>query len=442
MTTETETPNAKDSGQEVAASVTLLFVDDEPNILSSLRRLFRPLGYRVLTAESGEEGLRVLAEERVDLVISDMRMPQMNGAQFLEQVRERSPYTIRMLLTGYADIASTIEAINKGQIFRYLAKPWEDNDIVLSVRHAVERQQLEREKLRLEALTHQQNEELKELNASLEEKVRARTEELQQAHEKLKKNFVTSLQMFSNLIELRDTTISGHSRRVADMARTVAQKIGLSTGEVQDVFLGGLLHDIGKIGLSDRLLNRPWSLLTSEEKTLYGKHSIKGEASLMALEPLHEAARLIRSHLERFDGLGYPDGLRGSAIPLGARILAAVNDYDRAQIGTLTEEKLTAKEALSMLIANKERRYDPLVVDVMAEIAAGPRHVAKRRSEMQVVSSQLKPGMILARDLYTQDTIMLLPRGCVLNDRYVEKIRAFERSEERPLTIFIQVQGE
>jgi response regulator RpfG family c-di-GMP phosphodiesterase len=226
------------------------------------------------------------------------------------------------------------------------------------------------------------------------------------------------------------------------MARTVAQKIGLSAGEVQDVFLGGLLHDIGKIGLSDRLLNRPWSLLTSEEKTLYGKHSIKGEASLMALEPLHEAARLIRSHLERFDGLGYPDGLRGSAIPLGARILAAVNDYDRAQIGTLTEEKLTAKEALSMLIANKERRYDPLVVDVMAEIAAGPRHVAKRRSEMQVVSSQLKPGMILARDLYTQDTIMLLPRGCVLNDRYVEKIRAFERSEERPLTIFIQVQGE
>ena len=106
------------------AQATLLFVDDEANILSSLKRLFRPLGYRIFTAESGAQGLEIMERETVDLVVSDMRMPEMNGAQFLEKVREKWPETVRILLTGYAEIGATIEAINKGQIYRYISKPW------------------------------------------------------------------------------------------------------------------------------------------------------------------------------------------------------------------------------------------------------------------------------------------------------------------------------
>jgi response regulator RpfG family c-di-GMP phosphodiesterase len=442
MTTEIKQPNVSVAEQVAEPPCTLLFVDDEPNILSSLRRLFRPLGYRVFTAEGGEQGLGILAEERIDLVISDMRMPEMNGAQFLEQVRMRSPDTVRILLTGYADVSAIVEAINKGQIYRYVAKPWEDNDIVIGVRHALERQQLEREKERLEALTRQQNEELKELNATLEDKVQVRTEELRQAMDKLKKSFVTSVRVFSNLIEMRESSFAGHSRRVADMARTIAQKMGLSEGEVQDVFLAGLLHDIGKIGLSDKLLSRPSLTLAGQDRLDFAKHTINGEASLMALEQLHEAAKLIRSHHERFDGMGYPDGLKGSEIPLGARILAVVNDYDAAQIGTLGEKSLSATEALSMLIANRERRYDPAVVDAMSEAVAGPKLKIKRKAEVQTISNELKPGMILARDLYNADTMLLLPKNSVLEERHIEKIREFERANYRPLTIFIQIREE
>jgi response regulator RpfG family c-di-GMP phosphodiesterase len=122
---------------------TLLLVDDEPSILSALRRLFRPCGYRILTSESGAGGLELLAKEDVDLVISDMRMPEMDGAQFLEQVRTGWPRIIRILLTGYADITSTVNAINKGEIYRYVSKPWDDHDIVLMVRDALERQRLQ-----------------------------------------------------------------------------------------------------------------------------------------------------------------------------------------------------------------------------------------------------------------------------------------------------------
>lgn len=128
-----------------AAPPTLLCVDDEPNILASLRRLFRASGYRVLTAESGAQGLAILEQEPIDVVISDMRMPEMDGARFLGLVRAKWPATLRMLLTGYSDIQSIQEAINRGEIYRYITKPWEDQDLLL-VRHAIERSELETEK--------------------------------------------------------------------------------------------------------------------------------------------------------------------------------------------------------------------------------------------------------------------------------------------------------
>jgi response regulator RpfG family c-di-GMP phosphodiesterase len=144
---------------------TLLFVDDEPNILSSLRRLFRGQGYQILTADSGATGLDLLRQQPINLVISDMRMPIMSGAQFLEAVRNEWPDTLRLLLTGYADVQSILDAINRGEIYRYITKPWDDNDIQMIVRHALERQQLQHEQQRLEALTHAQNDAPTALNA-------------------------------------------------------------------------------------------------------------------------------------------------------------------------------------------------------------------------------------------------------------------------------------
>src|SRR5450830_265110 len=201
---------------------TLLCVDDEPNILSALKRLFRGKGWQVLSAEGGQTALALLETQNVDLVISDMRMPEMDGAQFLTQVRARWPDTVRLLLTGHSDINAIIEAINRGEIYRYITKPWDDNDIVLIVRQALERQVLELEKKRLEALTAHQNQELVTLNASLEAKVEARTTELrisnellQVANERLKASFVTS-------IEMRGGNLAGHSRRVGDLSRKIA----------------------------------------------------------------------------------------------------------------------------------------------------------------------------------------------------------------------------
>ena len=421
----------------------LLFVDDEANILNALRRLFRPLGYKILTAGSGAEALALLEHEPVDLVISDMRMPQMDGAQLLEQVRTQWPDTVRILLTGHADVASTIAAINRGEIYRYISKPWEDNDIVLLVRHALERKALEQEKRRLEQLTRRQNEELKNLNASLEAKVQERTAELrqtmaslEQAHGELKKSFIISVKIFSSLLELRAGRLAGHSRRVADTARSLAQSMGMNYAEIQDVALAGMLHDIGKIGLPDRLLEKPFAALSNEERAQVMKHPVIGQAALMSLDRLQGAAELVCAHHEHFDGQGYPNSLSGHAIPLGARILAVANDYDALQNGTLFNQRLTSAKAHEFIVKESGKRYDPAVVDAFGKLLSGAKQRAELAREVKILD--LESGMVLARDLFGPNGMLLLSRDYVLDDAMIKKLRKFEYVDGHELTLSIR----
>jgi response regulator RpfG family c-di-GMP phosphodiesterase len=425
------------------AVTTLLFVDDEVSILSSLRRLFRPHGYRILTAGGGAEGLALLEKEAVELVISDMRMPEMDGAQFLEQVRNRWPEVIRILLTGYADIASTIAAINRGEIYRYIAKPWDDNEIVLTVRDALERKRLEQENARLDSLTKQQNEELKALNASLEQKVEERTARLKEtlvslekAHRDLNRNFMTSVRVFSGLIELRGGNLAGHGRRVAEHARTLGQRLGLGERDAQDILMAALLHDIGKIGLPDDLLIKPFNMLGPESRAAVMKHPAMGQNILMAIDQLHAAAKLVRHHHENFDGSGFPDHLAGVAIPLGSRILAVVNDYDALQLGTLTQRSLLPIEAVTFLQDNRGKRYDPSVVDAFLGFLAETCKDAITEMPMRV--AQLRPDMVLARDLNHRDGYLLLARDHKLDAAVISELRRLEESDGSPLTLYIR----
>lgn len=428
---------------EPAATPTLLFVDDEANILSSLKRLFRPFGYRIFTAEGGAEGLEIMERDSVDLVVSDMRMPEMNGAQFLEKVREKWPDTVRILLTGYAEMEATIDAINKGQIYRYISKPWEDNDITLTVKQALERKELEREKLRLEELTQKQFEELKEFNATLESKVKSRTEEVRQtmgflevANDNLKKSFITTVRVFANLIEMREGKLTGHSRRVADLSKAIAQQMGIKGSELQDIFLAGLLHDVGKIGLPDRLLEKPFSSLTAEERAEVVKHPAKGQAALMALEQLQGAAKLIRSHRERVDGMGFPEKLIGDAILLGARIIAVATDYDAVQTGSLLSKVMSPAEATSYILEGNGKRYDSAVVRAFIKVT-DTSGAAQAIPELPVKTDQLQPGMKLSRDLLSKDGGLLLSKDHVIDDSLISQIRNFEELEDRLLTIYI-----
>lgn len=415
---------------------TVLCVDDEPNILSSLRRLFRPCGYRVLVAESGAQGLEVLRSEAVDLVISDMRMPHMDGAQFLAAVRADRPDVVRILLTGYADMASTIEAINKAQIYRYINKPWVDEDLLQTVRQGLEARTLQREKERLEALTREQNDALRELNESLEAKVQERTVELQEAHERLKQSLFVAVKIFTSLIEMRHPETAGHSRRVAALSRSIAQRMGVPGADVQNIFLAALLHDIAKIGFSDAMLGRAQRTLSEEERRIYEKHPVDAEMMLMGADELSPVAQLVRHHHECFNGKGFPDGLSGDAIPLGARILLVANDYDGLQIGTISALRFSPEEALQAMEKSRGVRYDPLVLDALRVVVTAPPK--PRRVEREVAIAQLRPGMVLSREFVHRDSLPLLTAGQMLTSRLIERMQAYAAAQGGDLTVFVK----
>lgn len=418
-------------------SSTLLFVDDELNILSSLKRLFRPTGHTVMTASSGQAALEILENNKIDLIISDMRMPEMDGAELLSRVAKQWPNIVRILLTGFADMESTIRAVNEGHIYRYVSKPWEDNDIKLTVKQALERKYLKAERDHLLDLTKKQNEKLKDLNINLENKVKDRTKELSHAHDSLRKSYFSSIKTFSNLIEMREGTVSGHSKRVAENAQKIAVKLGLKKDDVQQIFFAALLHDIGKISLPDGLINKPFSSLSDDEKKQVIKHSALGEALIMGFEPLSDAAKIIRGHHEYFNGSGYPDKLKGDDIPIGARILALVNEYDALQQGTLVSKNLSKKEAQDYILRNKGHLFDPAVVDAFVTIQIDKPQQSKKSSlpAVEISVDDLTPGMVLAHDLITKGGILVLSEGYVLDDKIIGKIRKFSQSTDENIEI-------
>ena len=431
-----------------ADPATILCVDDEPSILSALRRLFRAKGFVVRVAESGRAGLEVLATEPIALVISDMRMPEMDGVVFLEQVRQRWPDTMRLLLTGYADITSIMGAINRGEIYRYIAKPWDDNDIILIVRSALQQRAMELEQRRLQALIAVQNDELKLLNASLERKVLERTAALNQsnaallaANDQLKNNFITSIKIFTSLIELRASHLAGHSRRVADLARRLGQKLGLGNKQAQEVFVAGLLHNIGKVGFDDEMLNTPVVMLNTAQLQAFRKHPARAVQLLFPLPELKGAADIIAAHLERFDGAGYPNAWAGQEIPLGARILLVASDYDSLQIGILAQRKLAPSKALDAIIEGSGKRYDPQVVTAMVWLMGETGHAASApTAPVEAVRKvrDLLPGMVLARDLITPSGLLMLTAGHVLDDAVIGKIMDFEKSMGLNLAVEVE----
>lgn len=431
--------NAAQPGTDeaTAAPWKILCVDDEPNIVAALRRLFRSSGYQVLTATSGAEALALLAQEPVNLIISDMRMPGMDGAQLLETVRNGWPQTTRVLLTGYADMKSTVAAINSGEVYRYVTKPWDDAELLATARQVFEQQALRREKERLQAQVHAKNAELAELNATLEQKVVARTAELSELSQKLKKNYLTSIKVFSNLLEWRGGQLSGHSRRVADLARRTARAMDMSNADRQDLFIAGLLHDIGQIGLSDGVLARPVPRLTEDEVTTYRKHAALGEQALMAMDDMQTVAGLIRTHHERHDGLGYPEGLAGDKIPLGAAILAVADTFDDLKIGHLSTTPLNAADARAMIARGRGTQFHPEVVDVFLQVLLEAAPAAEEPPVM-VAAIDLRAEMVLARDLVSSDGVVLLAAGHVLTPELIRRLQIRQNRDGATMLLAIR----
>lgn len=413
---------------------TVLFVDDEENILKALQRLTMDEEFETEIAGSGDAGLQKLAAlEQVALIVSDQRMPGMNGAEFLQQSQQLAPDAIRMLLTGYSDISAAADAINKGGASRYLNKPWNDDDLLQTLRGAVETWQLAQENRRLQAVVQAQNEELKQWNENLKNRVlqqttaiRKKADDLNEALIQLKQNYNGMISAFSSLIELRGQRMQQHARNVAELATAAAREYGLLPEEVETVRIAALLHDIGEIGIPERVLALSPELMSPDDFALYSQHPVRSQMAIDGIADLRPAGVLIRHHHEQVNGTGFPDGLKGSEIPVGARILAYADQLDRAISGGGD----TAEQALARVELGLGCKLDPSLQRVFRKVAryayfTMPELDPGATIELELRPDELQAGMILTRDVISGTGLLLLNKGVVLDQTQVESIKRY-----------------
>ncbi|KWV89475.1 MULTISPECIES: HD domain-containing phosphohydrolase [Pseudomonas] len=430
--------------EQLATKSAVLLVDDEESILNSLRRLLRGQPYEVVLATSGAQALEIMATRPIDLVMSDARMPGMDGATLLAEVHRLYPATSRILLTGYADLTTIIKAINDGQIHRYISKPWNDEELQLVLQQTLDHQRLER-------LARDQTEQLKLLNATLEKRVAARTAELQQtadmldlAYDELKRSYVTGTEVFSLLANLRLPKDKQTNRALIELIRVYCAAQSMDESSTRDLTMAAALYNIGKLSWTDSMMVAPSDKLHSTDRGLYREYPGQSESLLMTLEPMKDAARIIRHHQERWDGTGFPDHLKGDTIPPGSRLLKLAVDFIELQKGLILERHLNSDEALLYIRKYAGRLYDPaLVEDFVQACATFLSDVTLGDPTVKVLSTrELEAGMVLARNLNADNGMLLLNAGKVLNLPLVDKLIAFEAMEGAKYSVFIRAPDE
>jgi putative two-component system response regulator len=341
-----------------------LIVDDEPALRQVLMQLMRRDGFICLEAGDGEEALVALERHDVSLVMSDLRMPKLDGLGLLAQIRRRWPDTAVVVITAVADVEVAVSALASGAM-DYLTKPFHLEELRARVAQA-----LEKRRLLLDNRGYQER---------LQEKVTLQARRLEEL-------FLASVQSLAEALEVKDPYTRGHSVRVSHYAVLIAREMGLSGELLRRIELGGHVHDIGKIGVREDVLNKPGKL-TNEEYQHIMTHPMVGWKILAPLlGDMPEALNIVRSHHERFDGRGIPDRLVGTEVPLEARIVAAADCFDAMTSDRPYRPALSIDEAIAEIVRCSGTQFDPDVVEtLLAAVKAGRFRLVERRVEMLAV---------------------------------------------------------
>jgi response regulator RpfG family c-di-GMP phosphodiesterase len=344
-------------------------------------------------------------------------MPVLSGLELLAQAKQMQPHATRILITAVLSLDTVIDAINKGEIYRFIVKPWLHEELIVTVKNAMQRYDLIRHNERLQAETMGMNERLLKLNQSLDQQVKLvaqQNDELSRLNQALEENLGRSVQLCLETIQTFYPTLGSQARRVNQLCRAIAESLHLTTQERQTLDISSLLHDVGLVGVPRRII-RKWQMepesLSEPERILIEQHPVLGQELTSFAHHLKDVGAVIRAHHERFDGEGYPDHLERDKIPWLARLLSVAVHY--------AASNLPASAVVEDIKHLSGVAFDPEAV--RAFLRALPKATMPRK-EKEVLMAELQPGMIISRGIYTANGLLLIPEGQLLTATNIEKI--------------------
>jgi len=337
---------------DTAPQSRVLVVDDDLAIRQLLATKLKLCGFITTACGSGEEALKLLANQSFDAIISDLNMPGISGLELLAEAHRQFPRTAFLMATGVGDVSVGVAAMKQGAA-DYILKPFQMEAVVASLRRALEMKRMEAE--------------LEEYRHRLEEMVEQRTNQLKAAMRRIEFTYDETLEALAAALDLRDNDTAGHSRRVTLYALEIARRCNFSPDQLKQLERGAYLHDIGKIGIPDLILLKPGKL-TPEETAVMKTHVRIGYELMSRVAFLASASQIVLTHQECYDGSGYPHGLRGEEIPLGARIFAVADTLDAMMSDRPYRQGRPYAVARAEIQRESGKQFDPQMVAIFLEI--------------------------------------------------------------------------
>ncbi len=342
----------------------VLIVDDDRRVRDVLHEIFLSNGYKCLVAQNGREGLEMFGTARPPLTVTDVKMPVMDGVEFLKAARQKDPDAAIIILTGVGDVKTAIESLKHGA-HDFILKPVNVEELLIAAERALERRELLIER--------------REYQVTLERRVEEATRDLDAAYTKLQDTYRATLEALGSALDTRDVGTQSHSRRVHGYSLSIARTHGVPGHQLEDLEQGVLLHDIGKIGIPDAILLKPGPL-TPEEWKIMRTHPEIGKRLIERIPFLRGAVPVVWCHHERWDGTGYPRGLRREAIPLAARIFAVADAFDAMTFDRPYSRAISFAAARTEIQRCAATHFDPAVVATFLSIPESLFEDIRRRS--------------------------------------------------------------
>jgi putative two-component system response regulator len=324
---------------------TILIVDDEDGVRYILKHKLTELGYQCFECANATRAIEILNRTEVGLVLLDMRMPGKTGMDILPEIKTRFPQTSVIMATAVSEVNIVIECMKQGA-YDYLTKPFNLTEVAMSVKRAFEKRRLE--------IT------LKDYHEHLQQKV-------EEQSKKIRNTFLNAITSLAFALDAKDSYTNGHSIRVAECSVNLAKRLNLATEQIEKIRIAGLIHDIGKIGIPETILNKPGRLTDDEFKRIQ-VHCVIGERIIQPIVDDPEVVSIVRHHHERYDGRGYPDGLAGIQIPIGARIMAVTDSYDAMTSDRSYRRGMDVHSAIKEIQRNAGSQFDIEIAQVFYEI--------------------------------------------------------------------------